>query len=183
MTVEQDLKEAEKKGKWLKQLAGFIVEANRNTWAADAPEAAPQRPDHHELSYQKSDWELRDSYCGYFRAPGTTVVYYKGKAVWTMFYFGPGMTKGKEGDAKRIFNNVLKPALIQVPEDLPLRGPKRFEKDGCLYSFTLLRGNLEDFLAEEEITEGDETMFAQTIGGGIIIHKDKNRQPVHPWNL
>jgi hypothetical protein len=183
MTKERDLEESERKDLWLKDLAEFIVEANMNTWAADAPEVVSQRPDHHELSYVRGDWELRDSYSGYYRAPGATVVYYKGRAAWAMMYFGSGMLRGKDHLANQTFNEALKPALMQVPKELPLRGPEKFEVNGWVYTFSLLRGDLEDFLAEEEITKEEDPIFRQTIGGGIIIHKDENRQPVYPWNL
>lgn len=65
------------KEQWLQELSGFIVEADLNTWAADGAEVTPERPGYKELEYKKGLWRLRDSYTGYFRAPGMTTVYYK----------------------------------------------------------------------------------------------------------
>lgn len=82
-----------KREQWLADLSHFIVEANLNTWAADGAEVEPQRPGYKELEYQDGLWRLRDSYTGYFRAPGMTTVYYKGSPAWTMMYGGMAKLK------------------------------------------------------------------------------------------
>jgi len=108
----------EKKEAWLRELAEFIVEANRNTWAADKGEVEPQRPGCKELDYERGDWHLRDSYTGYFRAPGMTIIYYKGQPAWTMAYGGKGMEEDKYNITKATFG-FLKSALMAVTPDLP----------------------------------------------------------------
>src|SRR3989344_4726064 len=84
---------------WLEDLANFIVEANGQTWAADGAEVDPERPGYKELEFTKGDWRYRDSYTGYFRAPGMTTVYYKGQPAWTMAFGGHGQTEGFEDRA------------------------------------------------------------------------------------
>lgn len=187
-----------KKEAWLKNLADFIVIANGKTWAADGSEVTPQRPGYKELvwpypegqmteqdkeEYKNwEDWELRDSYTGYFRAPGMTTVYFKGKPAWTMQYGGHGQTEGYEDKVKGTFE-FLRRALMRIPSELPLRGPKLYEEENKKYEFEMLEGNIEDGLWREKITEDGEMTFTQTGLNGIVINKDANRQPVSPWDL
>lgn len=184
---------------WLRKLADFVVIANRKTWAADGAEAKPpQRPEYKELQwpYAKDkmseqdkkdyegweDWSLRDSYTGYFRAPGMTTVYYKGKPAWTMQYGGHGQTEGQEDGAKQTFN-FLKQALMRVSPELPIRGPKEYVEGNKRYEFEMVEGNMEDGLWKEKITENGIATFTQTGLVGIVINKDANRKPQLPWNF
>lgn len=172
--------EREAKGKWLGELAGFIVEANQNTWAADGAEVKPERPGYKELEYKKDFWRLRDSYTGYFRAPGMTTVYYKDQPSWIMAYGGHGQTDGYEDRAKQTFE-FLRAALMKVTPELPFRGPERYEKGNNLYTFQMLGGDITDGLWREEIRESGILTFTQTGLVGVVIHRDPNKQPVLPW--
>ncbi len=194
LTPEQELRKAE----WFRRLTTFIITANKKTWASDGPEVTPQRPGYKELVWpypedQMSeqdkeeykgyeDWELRDSYTGYFRAPGMTTVYYKGKPAWTMQYGGHGQTERQEDKVKGTFE-FLRRALMRVPPELPLRGPKLYEEENKRYEFEMLEGNIEEGLWREKIIEDGEVTFTQTGLTGIIINKDVNRLPINPWDL
>lgn len=181
---------------WLKNLATFIVIANGRTWAADGAEVDAQRPGYKELQWPYTvmneeeqeaykgweEWKLRDSYTGYFRAPGMTTVYYKDKPVWTMQYGGHGQTEGHEDGAKRTFD-FLRHALMRVTTDLPIRGPMEYVEGDNRYEFEMLEGNLEDGLWREKVIENGVQTFTQTGLVGIVINKDSDRQPVSPWNL
>ena len=171
-----------KREQWLSDLSHFIVEANLNTWAADGAEVEPQRPGYKELEYQDGLWRLRDSYTGYFRAPGMTTVYYKGSPAWTMMYGGHGQAEAHEAQAKQTFN-FLREALKRVTPELPFRGPEEYVDGESVYRFTLLDGDITDGLWREEITEHGELTFTQTGLVGTVIKKDDNSQPVLPWNL
>ena len=176
--------DTEKKEIWLRNLAEFIVEANQNTWAADSGEVSPERPGYKELGYESGDWRLRDSYTGYFSAPGMTTIYYKDKPAWTMTYGGTGMEKDMYDITKPTFN-FLKEALMKVTTDLPFRGPKDFKhKDhkGYKYQFKV-NGDIEDFSGMEKITKDKKLAFSQIIFGGVVIAKDSSRQPIYPWDL
>lgn len=185
LTPEQEAK----KEAWLKDLANFIVEANTHTWAAEGAEVkVPQRPGYKELRWPipnsetgrtEGDWELRDSYTGYFRAPGMTTVYYKGEPAWTMAYSGRGMVTGKYSETKQTFT-FLKEALMKVTPDLPYRGPRRFENGGWVYEMEI-HGNIEDFSGDEDIQKDYELMFSQVFSGGIVINEDHDKNPVFPW--
>lgn len=195
-TEIQRTPEEARKEEWLKDLANFIVEANGQTWAADGAEVDPERPGYKELQYAKGDWRLRDSYTGYFRAPGMTTVYYKGKPAWTMQYGGHGQTEGYEDKAKETFN-FLRRALMKVSPDLPFRGPEeyiegeqRYGNDVHVkgaghkqYVFEMVDGDIEEGLWFESIVEDGTQTFKQTGILGLVIHKDENGKPIQPWNI
>src|SRR3989338_1145695 len=153
------------RNQWLEELADFIVEANGNTWAADGNEIAAERKGYKELEYQRGEWRLRDSYTGYFRAPGMTTIYFKEKPSWTMAYGGTGQLEGYEEIVQPTFT-FLKQALMCVSPQMPLRGPEEFVVDDWTYKFKLVRGDITDFLGEEVITKKDSKVFTQTVMGG-----------------
>ncbi|MBF8250303.1 MAG: hypothetical protein HW400_904 [Candidatus Levybacteria bacterium] len=191
--------ELEIKNEWLKKLSNFIVIANGKTWAAEGAEVPPRRPGYKRLQWSYpaekmtdqdrkdyegwEDWRLEDEYTGYFRAPGTTTVYYKDKTAWTMSYGGHGQTDGYEDQAKQTFI-FLRSALMRVSAKLPFRGPENHEDGNKRYTFKMMEdGNIEDGLWKEEITEGGIVTFRQTGFVGIIINKDQNKKPILPWKL
>ncbi len=167
---------------WLSKLAEFIVEANGKTWAGEGAEVKPERFGYKELEYEKGLWRLRDSYTGYFRAPGMTTIYFKDNPAWTMAYGGTGQLEGHEGIAKETFS-FLKNALMKVSPSMPFRGPEHYAEKDWEYIFTLFKGDITDFLGEEAIFKGDNQVFAQTMLGGLVLSKDSRGQIVSPWNL
>ncbi|OGH06572.1 MAG: hypothetical protein A2W22_02835 [Candidatus Levybacteria bacterium RBG_16_35_11] len=182
--------EAAKKEAWLSDLSHFIVEANLATWAGDGKEVSAQRPGYKELEYPAQEtsgvipqqgFYSRDSYTGYFRAPGMTTVYYNGVPTWTMSYGGHGQTEGFEDQAKQTFT-FLKNALKKVTPELPFRGPKEYNEENKRYEFKMLEGNLEDGIWREQIYEDGFPTFTQVGIVGIVINKDSNKQPILPWN-
>lgn len=183
MAIEsEDDKGIKIKEQWLRDLSTFIVEANKNTWAADSGEVQPERPGYKELEYKNGLWRLRDSYTGYFRAPGMTTVYYRDQPAWTMQYGGHGLTEGYEAKVKEIYG-FLKQALMRVTPEMPFRGPEEYIDGNKRYAFKLLNGDITDGLWREEITESGLLTFTQTGLVGVIIHRDSDRQPLAPWKL
>lgn len=170
----------DKKEIWLDHLANFIVEANKNTWAADTGEVTPQKPGFKELEYSKGSWCLRDSYTGYFSAPGMTVIYYKDEPAWTMAYGGKGMEEDQCEHTKFTFK-FLKSALMQITPEFPYRGPKHYESDLRSYDSSV-KGDLINFIGSEAITRKGVLEFSQVFFGGIVIGKDSERQPIFPWD-
>ncbi len=186
------------KEEWLGKLADFIVIANKKTWASDGSEVEPRRPGYKRLQWPYpnnkmavqdkrdyegwKDWRLEDEYTGYFRAPGTTTIYYKGQPAWIMQYGGHGQTEGYEDGVKQTFE-FLKHALMRVSSDLPIRGQKIYSEGDKIYSFEMLEGDMTDGLWREQIVENEALTFTQTGAVGIVINRDTNRQPQLPWNL
>lgn len=156
----------------LKELAEFLIEAKKETYAnINAKEIKPQRPDFKELEYKKKFWEYRDSYCGFYFAPGQEIVRFNTVPVWAMAYSG-GMYKKYHGDlnfAKDTFN-FLKIVLSKVNINQPYRGPKTYKKGKYEY-VNVVKGDITDFSGTEKIYFNGKIVFKQKYVGGLIINK------------
>ena len=198
MGEQQPRREEEaRKEAWLRELAEFIVIANRKTWASDGGEVLPRRPGfkRHQWPYPKGrmtpvdmkdylgweNWRYEDEYSGYFRGPGTSTIYYKDKAAWVMSYGGRGLIEGHEDGVKETFE-FLKAALKQVTAKLPFRGPRVYVEGSRRYEFDI-DGTLDLGRWNERITEEGIQTFGQTGQTDLAVGRDSNRQPVYPWNL
>lgn len=69
-------------------LHDFIVKAKSKTYAAKGPKSLAYRPDSHDLQYQEGAFAYLDSYFGGTDFLGQEVVYFEGKAMWVMNYYG-----------------------------------------------------------------------------------------------
>lgn len=157
----------------LKELAQFLVRAKKATYAGEGREVTPERPGFKELEYKEGIWSYRDSYSGFYMAPGQEVVRLEDKPVWAMAYCG-GMSEKLVGDfdmAKETFG-FLKDMLKQVNNSAPFRGPVGITdgEKGLRYTNSF-RGNITDFIGEEQIIAKHATIFAQNYMGGLIIGK------------
>ncbi len=155
----------------LDDLVGFLVRAKRATYAGDGAEVAPQRPGFKDLEYIEGDWEYRDSYSGFYRAPGQEVVRFKGEPVWIMSYDG-GMKPEFQDDeafAKQTFA-FLKKALMCVDGSRPYRGPHLMREGYWKYS-NQVSGDITSFSGTEKILFKGKRVFTQNYIGGLIIHK------------
>ena len=155
----------------LGELAGFLVRAKKSTYAKENPlEITPERPGFKELEYVEGIWNYRDSYTGFFCAPGQEIVRLNGTPVWTMAYNG-GMTPNFRTDitfAKETFG-FLKKALALVDESQPFRGKELIE--GAWSYINQVEGDIRDFSGEEAILWGPRMVFTQKYIGGLAIPK------------
>ncbi len=152
-------------------LVDFLIEAKRNTYASGGREIEPERPGFKELEFKDDLWYYRDSYAGFFSAPGQEVVRYNGIPVWAMAYNGGMRRKYRNVDyAKQVFN-FLKKALMKVEKERPFRGPGRFEGENLVYideSF----GDVREFRGRERILDNGFEVFSQDYIGGLILTKE-----------
>lgn len=154
----------------LKKLADFLVKAKTRTYASGQNNnVVPQRPDFNELEFKEGDWEYRDSYCGFFRAPGQEIVRFNSKPVWGMSYDG-GMIKGFHNDkelAKKTFG-FLQKAMSRIDNKKPFRGPEKFKEGDYEYNMQV-DGDITDFKGTEKILLKNKIVFLQNFMGGLII--------------
>jgi hypothetical protein len=155
----------------IKKLANFLVKAKKQTYADDGKEVTPQRPGFKELEYSDGDYVYRDSYTGFFSAPGQEIVRFKGIAIWSMAYSG-GMKKKFHKDAEfaeKVFT-FLKKALSRVTEDIPFRGPENF-KQGDFEYVNYFEGDITNFRGYEKILFKGKEVFNQDYIGGLVVHE------------
>ena len=152
----------------LNGLAKFLVKAKKNTYASlNSKEIKSERPNHNELEFEDNGLYYRDSYVGFFQAPGMEEVRLgkNGRTIWTMAYSG-GMDKKFHGDtefAKKTFN-FLKEALSSVEENIPYRGPKKLKNGDWKYE-NKIKGNIERFFGMEKIFFKGRMVFSQEYVG------------------
>lgn len=155
----------------LEGLARFLIKAKSEAWAGDGKEIPPQRPGFKELEYIEGSWEYRDSYAGYFMAPGQEYVRFQGQPVWMMAYSG-GMSQEHRGNkdfAKQTFT-FLKKALKMVEVTRPFRGPENFREGEWEYQDSS-EGDVVDFRGTEHILYQGKEVFRQHYCGGLILPK------------
>ena len=162
----------------LQQLTEFLAKAVTETYAGGGKEIPPWNPGFKELEYPENGWEdpsvefyYRDSYSGFYLAPGREVVYFKGVPIWCRVYFG-GMEPEHKYDnfAKRTFI-FLKKALLKIDPTKPYkRGPKYF-KEGDWEYISEVKGDITKFQGEERIFHKGELVFHQRYGGCLILHR------------
>lgn len=157
----------------LEDLAKFLVKAKKSTYAGDAQNIQAQRPGFEELEFKEGDLEYRDSYFGFYQAPGQEVVRFKGKPVWVMAYSG-GMKKEYHGNkdfSEQTFS-FLKKALLKIDESSPFRGPSTL-KEGDYEYINEVEGDIAQFKGRERILyKGKEVCFHDYIGELAISDKD-----------
>ncbi len=153
----------------LNQLARFLVMAKKRTYAGNGKEIRPQRPGFKELEFKQGNWHYRDSYTGFFFAPGQEVVRFKGNPVWAMAYNG-GMRIKYHGDARfatEVFD-FLKKTLSRVSAAKPFRGPEKLKSSDFLY-INKVKGGIKEFRGQEKIFYKNKEVFRQDYIGGLII--------------
>ena len=72
----------------LKELADFLNEANKHTYAADGKKVEPTRLKSDDLEYQKGDLIYHDTYFGAGDFIGEEIVYKREVPVWGANYHG-----------------------------------------------------------------------------------------------
>ena len=153
------------------ELISFLIRAKSQTYAGDGKGIAPQRPGFKELEYKEGGWEYRDSYTGFYFAPGQEVVRFGGQPIWTMAYSG-GMNPEYHGNmtfAKQIFT-FLKKALLRAERLKPFRGPENFREGDYEYRNST-EGDIKDFKGTERIFYQGKEVFRQHFIGGLILSK------------
>jgi len=109
-----------------------------------------------------------DTYFGKTKFIGEEVVYIDAdKPEWGMNYYGAALD---ESLTEEVVDGILRPALMQVGIDkevLPLRGPRHFEHDGYVYTFTV-DGNISRFTGTEKIFKGGNLIYIGHCHGGTI---------------
>ncbi|MFA6089341.1 MAG: DUF5680 domain-containing protein [Candidatus Woesearchaeota archaeon] len=155
----------------IKELSEFLVRAKVKTYAGNGKEIKPERYGFRELEYKEGEFEYRDSYSGFYSAPGQEVVRFKGEPIWVMAYSG-GMIKKYQSDfefALKTFD-VLKDALKKVDSSKPFRGPENFSKGEFVYESKVV-GDVTWFKGFEKVKFKGKVVFSQDYIGGLIVQK------------
>ena len=149
-------------------LAAFIKAAKQSTYAAlgDSASVAPLLPSTKQLEFASGEYLYRDIYAGMNLFVGQELVYRSGVAVWSMSYSG-GVTVSASDAATSEIYRFLRTALLQVPEQLPLRGPASLSSGQLQYSCAVA-GELARFHGTEIICIAGSTVYELHFSGGAL---------------
>ena len=149
-----------------KQLADFLNEANKSTYAnKDAPKALSSRLKSEDYHFEKDGLIYHDTYFGSRDFIGEEVVYKDSGPVWGMNYYGYILS---ETTNEKELYGFLREALIQEYSDIiPVRGPKNFKNGDWEYNNSA-EGELNRFTGTEEIYRAGVLVYKCNYHGGFI---------------
>lgn len=149
----------------LKNLAEFIVKANRATYASGDSSLAKKETDSSTtLTFAEGDWSYHDNYFGGEPFGGREVVHYQGKPVFIMTYYG--FVFESVTDPKPIYE-TLQAALRLLPLEAPYRGPKSFINGEYEYKNSYV-GEIARFSGKEEIYYNGTLVYEASYMGGVV---------------
>ena len=165
----------------LDELAEFLVYAKKRGYAGGGEEEKLPGGGK-RIIIKRGDLVYIDEWDGSKQAPGGEKVTWQrpdGQVIWRMGYSG-GMLPRFQGNqqlTRRTFN-VLKQALIEVPLNMPFRGPPFlivYDNDSYLTYSCHVRGNIERFEGYEQIIKVPEyeKLFSTDFSGGLAIPKSR----------
>ena len=143
-----------------KQIVDFLIRAKKATYAGEGAEAAPSRPNSHDLEYSEGDLKYIDTYLGGREFAGEEAMWKDDIPFWAMNYVGRVVADGFSGD-------FLKEALSLVPENNPYRGPEEYSNGDFTYKCSVT-GDFDWFSGCEEILLQNTKVYECLFHGGKI---------------
>ncbi len=149
----------------LGDLEKFIVEAKSYTYVGDGKKSLAYRPNSIDLQYHNPPFAYLDSYFGGTDFIGQEVVYFEGRAVWVMNYYGYILLPDKiaAADAGR----VIKASLSELYREGRFLGGFEYQVAPYIYTDTN-NGDFSHFTGLEWITVGGERVYELVYHGGLV---------------
>ena len=145
-------------------LRQFLVESNKAGYAGgDEKEWRKEEDGSTTISYERDGWRLHDNFFGGEPYGGRIIVFCDARPVWLMVYYG-WVTEDR--DANLVYG-VLRKALMQMPKEYPLRGPKECSYGEFTYTNSW-HGDIDRFSGEEQIKQRDEIVYGASYLGGVV---------------
>ena len=150
-------------------LIEFLIKAKTSTYADGTKYKVPStKPNSIDYHYKKDNFIYHDTYYGNKEFYGREMVYVNGKFVWYMEYEGGVLN----AESTNIYDKVLKPALKNIDNKMPLRGPHKFSIDDYKYVFET-NGSIRKFDGIERIYKKEKLIYELKCHGGSFNKKIK----------
>jgi len=150
----------------LARLNAFIVRAKSVTYVGNGQPVSACRPGSHDLEFTDGDWSYLDSYFGGRDFIGEEVVYFKGKPVWAMNYYGRILRPGLITPAQA--GQVIKASLSKMYLEGRFLGGFEFQHAGFIYTDTS-EGEVTSFHGREFISRNGGLTYELVYHGGLIL--------------
>ncbi len=151
---------------FLGNLNTFIVKAKAATYVGSGQPSPSCRPGSHDLEFRDGDWSYLDSYFGGRDFIGEEVVYFAGKPVWAMNYYGhilqPDLILPEQA------GQVIKASLSKLYTEGRFLGGFQYPHEQFTYIDTN-EGEVASFHGREFISRGNVTVYELFYHGGLIL--------------
>jgi len=148
------------------KLNNFIVSAKSVTYIGNGQPLPACRPGSHDLKFTDGDWSYLDSYFGGRDFIGEEVVYFQGKPVWAMNYYGHILSPDLITPVQA--GQVIKASLSKMYLEGRFLGGFEFQHAGYIYTDTS-EGEMTSFRGREYISKNGETVYELVYHGGLIL--------------
>jgi hypothetical protein len=146
-------------------LHDFIIRAKAATYVGEGRPAPACRPGSHDLEFKDGNWAYLDSYFGGRDFIGEEVVYYEGKPVWAMNYYGHILRPDLITPAQA--GQVIKASLSKMYSEGRFLGGFEYRHDDFIY-FDNSEGSVISLRGREFISLRGETAYELLYHGGLI---------------
>ena len=147
-------------------LYDFIIRAKAATYVGGGQHAPACRPGSHDLKFDDGDWAYLDSYFGGRDFIGEEVVYYQGKPVWAMNYYGHILRADLLTPAQA--GQVIQASLSKMYSEGRFLGGFEYYHEGFTY-IDASEGSVISFRGREYISFRGETAYELFYHGGLIV--------------
>ena len=149
----------------LPDLHTFIFRAKAATYVGGGAKIAPCRPASHDLQFAEGDWSYLDSYFGGTDFIGEEAVWYIGKPVWVMNYYGYILKPELISPAQA--GKMIKASLSRLYTENRFLGGFQYSEDHFTY-FDTNQGGFERFTGREWIEYEDVKAYELVYHGGMV---------------
>jgi hypothetical protein len=151
---------------FLQNLNSFIVRAKAATYVGSGNHSPSCRPGSHDLKFDDGEWSYLDSYFGGRDFIGEEAVYFGGKPVWAMNYYGhilmPALILPSEA------GQVIKASLSKLYTEGRFLGGFQDPQEEFTYIDTN-EGTVVSFRGREFISRSSEIVYELFYHGGLIL--------------
>ena len=149
----------------LDELAAFIVRAKAATYVGNGEHTTPSRLASHDLRFSDGEWIYHDSYFGGSDFIGEEVVYFDGKPVWAMNYYGRILRDDLLTAAEA--GQMIKVSLSRMYEEGRFLGGFEYTQNDLTYIDTS-EGSAASFHGRESIRREQDIAYELVYHGGLI---------------
>ncbi|HUD21182.1 MAG TPA: DUF5680 domain-containing protein [Candidatus Saccharimonadales bacterium] len=147
----------------IQEIKQLLIRANKAGYGNEATKIVSEKDNSKTITYSEGDWEFHDNYFGGEPFGGREVIFHQNKPLWMMVYYGGINTSI---DFYKVYG-FLKKALLNSPEEMPVRGPEKLEDGDWLY-LNKITGDFDSFFGEETISFQDEVIYLTKYQGGLV---------------
>ena len=146
-------------------LEAFIVRAKQHTYVGNGQKLLPYRLGSKDLQYVEGDWAYHDGYFGESDFIGQEIVYYQGKPIWGMNYFGVILRGDKLTSVQA--GEMIKHSLTRLYQEGRFLGAFAHQ-EGALRYIDQNEGDARAFRGKEQISRDGEVVYELVYHGGLL---------------